>query len=176
MRVYFLVGAGGFARTAVRAASRLWSAPGAPFTPARIESPAGTILEKARILRCGLLVGAGGFEPPKALPADLQSVPFGHSGTPPYALDPPRKSGAGRRIRTPDLLITNQLLYRLSYTSRKSSEGYNSKSERICQHENKSFPAAEKFSAAGSIFTLRYALPAALPRSPQRALRALPRR
>ena len=24
--------------------------------------------------------------------------------------------GAGRRIRTPDLLITNQLLYRLSYT------------------------------------------------------------
>ena len=27
------------------------------------------------------------------------------------------KVGAGRRIRTPDLLITNQLLYRLSYTS-----------------------------------------------------------
>ena len=26
-------------------------------------------------------------------------------------------NGAGRRIRTPDLLITNQLLYRLSYTS-----------------------------------------------------------
>ena len=25
--------------------------------------------------------------------------------------------GAGGRIRTPDLLITNQLLYRLSYTS-----------------------------------------------------------
>ena len=25
-------------------------------------------------------------------------------------------NGAGRRIRTPDLLITNQLLYRLSYT------------------------------------------------------------
>ena len=34
---------------------------------------------------CGkaFLVGEGGFEPPKALPADLQSVPFGHSGTPP---------------------------------------------------------------------------------------------
>ena len=47
-----------------------------------------------------------------------------------------QKSGAGRRIRTPDLLITNQLLYRLSYTSRKSSEGYNSKSVRVCQHEN----------------------------------------
>jgi hypothetical protein len=26
-------------------------------------------------------------------------------------------SGAGGRTRTPDLLITNQLLYRLSYTS-----------------------------------------------------------
>lgn len=31
-----------------------------------------------------LLLGEGGFEPPKALPADLQSVPFGHSGIPPY--------------------------------------------------------------------------------------------
>ena len=31
-----------------------------------------------------LLVGDGGFEPPKALPADLQSVPFGHSGNLPY--------------------------------------------------------------------------------------------
>ena len=56
-------------------------------------------------------MGDGGFEPPKALPADLQSVPFGHSGNPPYEI------GAGGRIRTPDLLITNQLLYQLSYTS-----------------------------------------------------------
>ena len=60
------------------------------------------------------LVGEGGFEPPKALPADLQSVPFGHSGIPPYSKAP---CGAGGRTRTPDLLITNQLLYRLSYTS-----------------------------------------------------------
>ena len=28
-----------------------------------------------------LVVEGGGFEPPKALPTDLQSVPFGHSGT-----------------------------------------------------------------------------------------------
>ena len=28
----------------------------------------------------GTLVGEGGFEPPKLLAADLQSVPFGHSG------------------------------------------------------------------------------------------------
>ena len=64
---------------------------------------------------CFLLVGEGGFEPPKALPADLQSVPFGHSGIPPYAIA--LSGGAGGRTRTPDLLITNQLLYRLSYTS-----------------------------------------------------------
>ena len=31
-----------------------------------------------------------------------------------------RKLGAGRRTRTPDLLITNQLLYQLSYTSESS--------------------------------------------------------
>ena len=61
-------------------------------------------------------MGEGGFEPPKALPADLQSVPFGHSGIPPYS-DADSKGGAGGRIRTPDLLITNQLLYLLSYTS-----------------------------------------------------------
>ena len=41
---------------------------------------------------------------------DLQSAPFGHSGNLPYI-------GAGGRTWTPDLLITNQLLYRLSYTS-----------------------------------------------------------
>ena len=29
------------------------------------------------------VVGRGGFEPPKAVPADLQSAPFGHSGTDP---------------------------------------------------------------------------------------------
>ena len=29
------------------------------------------------------LVERGGFEPPKASPTDLQSVPFGHSGTSP---------------------------------------------------------------------------------------------
>ena len=77
-----------------------------------------------------LLVEGGGFEPPKAQLTDLQSAPFGHSGI-------PRKSllcyliilhefvkhffnsisnifliGAGGGNRTPNLLITNQLLYR----------------------------------------------------------------
>ena len=30
------------------------------------------------------LMGGGGFEPPKQVAADLQSVPFGHSGIHPY--------------------------------------------------------------------------------------------
>ena len=32
------------------------------------------------------MVGRGGFEPPKRVAADLQSAPFGHSGTYPYEL------------------------------------------------------------------------------------------
>ena len=62
------------------------------------------------------LVEEDGFEPSKAKPADLQSVPFGNLGTPPFSVGR-KKGGAGGRIRTPDLLITNQLLYQLSYTS-----------------------------------------------------------
>ena len=109
-------------------------------------------LKKARCEASGFfLVGEDGFEPSKRNAADLQSVPFGHSGTPPYSIGSdgagrrtrlikerlglalagnahPRcilnirvnvgsdRNGAGRRTRTPDLLITNQLLYRLSYT------------------------------------------------------------
>ena len=64
------------------------------------------------------MVGEGGFEPPKSLTTDLQSVPFGRSGTLPY-IKFSQKNGAGGRTRTPDLLITNQLLYQLSYTSAK---------------------------------------------------------
>ncbi len=56
-------------------------------------------------------MGRGGFEPPKSLTTDLQSVPFGHSGTFPYLI------GAGDWNRTRNLLITNQLLCQLSYTS-----------------------------------------------------------
>ena len=72
--------------------------------------------EKVRCESIGLfLVGEDGFEPSKRNAADLQSVPFGHSGTPPYSIIC-FLIGAGRRTRTPDLLITNQLLYQLSYT------------------------------------------------------------
>tara|TARA_B100001989_G_scaffold253292_1_gene239641 strand:- start:2846 stop:3406 length:561 start_codon:yes stop_codon:yes gene_type:complete len=52
---------------------------------------------------------------------DLQSVPFGHSGTPPISFfketSKTKKLKAGNRGRTCDLLITNQLLYQLSYAS-----------------------------------------------------------
>ena len=34
----------------------------------------------------------------------------------------PRRGGAGRRIRTPDLLITNQLHYQLCYAGTNSAE------------------------------------------------------
>ena len=59
----------------------------------------------------------GGFEPPKSMTADLQSAPFGRSGTLPNIQLRYLVGGAGGRTRTPDLLITNQLLYQLSYTS-----------------------------------------------------------
>ena len=90
------------------------------------------------------MVGEGGFEPPKALPADLQSVPFGHSGIPPYEVF---RGGAGGRTRTPDLLITNQLLYRLSYTSIFHRLDDNSKFKSFCQQ--KLFDPVEVFAFRG---------------------------
>ena len=86
-------------------------------------------LKGGRLERGGLcpdVVEEDGFEPSKAKPADLQSVPFGHLGTPPYEVAK-EKGGAGGRIRTPDLLITNQLLYQLSYTSSSNSMDYHSR-------------------------------------------------
>ena len=65
-------------------------------------------LHKSRVL-----VGRGGFEPPKSKTSDLQSDPFGHSGICPYILF---SCGAGDWTRTHNLLITNQLLCQLSYT------------------------------------------------------------
>ena len=58
-------------------------------------------LKKASTSSMLFLVGAGGFGPPKSVTTDLQSAPFGRSGTLP---------GAGERSRTINLLITNQLL------------------------------------------------------------------
>ena len=54
-----------------------------------------------------VLVGRGGFEPPKSKTSDLQSDPFGRSGICPYIKF---CCGAGDWTRTHNLLITNQLL------------------------------------------------------------------
>ncbi len=82
-----------------------------------------------------VLVGEGGFEPPKSLTTDLQSAPFGHSGTLPHIKPTITVGlfGAGGRTRTPDLLITNQLLYQLSYTSEFLTLDYNTIWKFICQ-------------------------------------------
>ena len=45
-------------------------------------------------LLISFMVEGGGFEPPKAEPSDLQSDPFGHSGTPPRKQDIIRKIAA----------------------------------------------------------------------------------
>ena len=74
---------------------------------------------KSTLLGAFCLVGEDGFEPSKSVTTDLQSAPFGRSGILPY-INPTEAGsfcGAGGRLRTPDLLITNQLLYLLSYTS-----------------------------------------------------------
>ena len=57
------------------------------------------------------LMDGEGFEPSKALLTDLQSAPFGHSGTHPYN----KLQKADERTRTVNLLITNQLLCQLSH-------------------------------------------------------------
>jgi hypothetical protein len=53
-----------------------------------------------------------GFEPSKRVATDLQSAPFGHSGTHPYFI---KVMQADDRTRTDNLLITNQLLCQLSH-------------------------------------------------------------
>jgi hypothetical protein len=40
-------------------------------------------LQVSHLMRNALMVERGGFEPPKAEPADLQSAPFDRSGTSP---------------------------------------------------------------------------------------------
>ena len=47
------------------------------------------ITEISYIQLTNWLVVGGGFEPPKASPTDLQSVPFDHSGTPPERINIP---------------------------------------------------------------------------------------
>jgi hypothetical protein len=66
------------------------------------------------------MVEGGGFEPPKSLTTDLQSVPFGRSGIPPGMIGTWLLylvlSGAPYPNRTDHLLITSQLLYQYELT------------------------------------------------------------
>jgi hypothetical protein len=55
-----------------------------------------------------------GFEPSKAQLTDLQSAPFGHSGTHPNKIQQYFVE-ADDRTRTDNLLITSQLLCQLSH-------------------------------------------------------------
>ena len=73
---------GGRIRSPAGEPRRLQVSPGHLLRAAfRIRSPKA---EKDQSKRIGLfLVGEDGFEPSKRNAADLQSVPFGHSGTPP---------------------------------------------------------------------------------------------
>jgi hypothetical protein len=56
------------------------------------------------------VVGGEGFEPSKVKPTDLQSVLVGRLSIPPTLYNT-IKERAGGGIRTPDMLITNQLLW-----------------------------------------------------------------
>ena len=66
-------------------------------------------------------MGREGFEPPKRSAADLQSAPVDHLGICPISLKNieflnPKKTRD--KLLTPPPLITNQLLYQLSYASK----------------------------------------------------------
>ena len=66
-----------------------------------------------------ILVGEDGFEPSKRKSNRFTVCPLWPLGNSPIKIPPTivGRIGAGGRTRTPDLLITNQLLYQLSYTS-----------------------------------------------------------
>gem|GEM_PF-5811685 len=65
------------------------------------------------------MVEGGGFEPPKSLTTDLQSVPFGRSGIPPGMIF---LGGAPYPNRTDHLLITSQLLYQYELTGHTTND------------------------------------------------------
>ena len=63
------------------------------------------------------MVEGGGFEPPKAEPADLQSAPFGRSGTPPKRSA--QLSITQYAVSTLNLLIAEQLDRAGEYPAKK---------------------------------------------------------
>jgi hypothetical protein len=62
--------------------SSAWKAEVLPLNYTRLQTDAQHLSNSQGDPRV-MLVEGGGFEPPKAEPSDLQSDPFGRSGTPP---------------------------------------------------------------------------------------------
>ena len=78
---------------------------------------------QAALPRDNIMDGEG-FEPSKAELTDLQSAPFGHSGTHPYLIyKADFQLRADERTRTVNLLITSQLLCQLSHIGINDSTG-----------------------------------------------------
>ena len=81
-------------------------------------------------------MGRGGFEPPKSATADLQSAPFGHSGTYPYkriSQSFKTKTVCRRRFKVPpgfgpgnegfaDLCLTTWLWHQIKWSGRRDSD------------------------------------------------------
>ncbi len=58
------------------------------------------------------MVEGGGFEPPKATPTDLQSVPFDHSGTPPLNQNRhARKTCRSKALQNNNQQLTQQKIW-----------------------------------------------------------------
>ena len=96
--------------------------------PALLQLPLAHQKSDTRIGIAFLVVGRGRFELPKSVTSDLQSDPFGRSGIFPYMQFNRGGfsfNGAGDWNRTHNLLITNQLLCQLSYTSTVGASGRN---------------------------------------------------
>ena len=113
-----VVGEDGFAR--LRAShGRTNSPPDCLLGPAfRIHPPNTHTKPKHQPLRLVFWFGGGGrIRTIEAIRSRFTVCPLWPLGNSPrYSISVECLSGAGRRTRTPDLLITNQLLYQLSYT------------------------------------------------------------
>ena len=109
---------GGFARSAERAGSAGKRATGTFSNTPPFESPFTNTHTKQKprpLGRVFLLGGGRWIRTTEGIASRFTVCPLWPLGNSPiffFAL-----GGAGGRTRTPDLLITNQLLYRLSYTS-----------------------------------------------------------
>ena len=60
----------------------------------------------SKLIQVPYMVEGGGFEPPKASPTDLQSVPFDHSGTPPHKTEVRRQKTEDRINSASWLLVS----------------------------------------------------------------------